>query len=88
MKALPFLRPAETGAHSKVTGPKAVKYRVEGCWGKYGFVASSSGHFEALFHLEFLPMLLKCPLNQLECLVLISSISYKQTSGGSQTVVG
>lgn len=56
-----------------------------GCWRKQLFVDSSSGHLEAIFILEFLPMLLKHPLSYLKCLVLISSISYKVSFGGSVT---
>lgn len=55
------------------------------CWRKQLFVDSSSGHLEAIFILEFLPMLLKHPLSHLKCLVLISYISYKVPFRGSVT---
>lgn len=61
------------------------KNRGRGDVGGKLFVDSSSGHLEATFIIEFLPMLLKHPLSHLKCLVLISSISYKVPFGGSVT---
>lgn len=83
--ALPVLPPAENRAHSLVTWPKAAKYGAGRCWWKQLLIDSSSGHLEAIFILEFLPMLLKHPLSHLKCLVLISSISDKVPFGGSES---
>lgn len=85
MQALPVLPPAENGAPNSMAWPKAEKSGQGGCWWKQLFVDSSSGHLEATFIIEFLPMLLKHPLSHLKCLVLISSISYKVPFGGSVT---
>lgn len=85
VKALPVLPPAENGACNLATWPKAPKYGAGRCWRKQLFVDSSSGHLEAIFVLEFLPMLLKHPLSHLKCLVLICFVSYKVPFRGSVT---
>lgn len=62
----------------------AVRYRVRWCWvlGENRSLLNEA-HSRAIFKLEFLSKLLKFPLRQLDCLLLISYISYKQTFGGS-----